>query len=257
LNLSEIKSKIIRLWDTERYLTLAVILINVFVLFPDFIRIPSYLFLLNIVPGWIFLKLYLHIKVDSIRLLILSFSMSLIIGSLIFLIQAILFGSLSALFSLFFFDIFLLLGILLSRYREIYVYKGYNISKGSLLFLIALSIFNLISHIAYLFLIIQFQPDRIMFINNPSDYFMYISFIEESRKAMPPQWPEFYGAPLTYPWLFIIFYSGICELTTLNSFFIAIIMNGILSTALGLLIFLFCNDNFKNEVIGAISAFLI
>lgn len=253
--LSEIKSKLIRLWGTERYLLLAVVLINVLVLFPDFIRIPSYLFLLNIVPGWIFLKFYLRFKIDNIRMVILSASMSLIIGSLLFLIQAIVFGHISALFSIFFFDLFLLLGIFLSRYREIYIYEGHLLSKHSLLFLVALSIFNLISHTVYLFLVIQFQPDRIIFISNPSDYFMYFGFIEESRKAMPPQWPEFSGTPLTYPWLFIIFYSGISEITTLNSILLAIMMNGILSTALGLLIFLFCTDNFKNELIGMISAF--
>ena len=249
------KSLIIKAWNTERYLFLAVILTNLFILFPDFVRIPSYLFLFNIVPGWIFLKLYLRIKIDKIRMAILSLSLSIIIGSLLFLIQAVILGYLSPLFSLFFFDIFLLLGIVLSKYRETYAYQGHLISKHSLLFLLALSAFNLIAHSVYLLLIIVFSPDSIIFVSNPSDYFMYISFIEESRKAMPPQWPEFSGTPLTYPWLFIIFYSGIGELTTLNSFFLAIIMNGILSTALGLLIFLFCNDNFKNELIGVISAF--
>jgi hypothetical protein len=242
-------------WNTERYLFLAVILTNLLILFPDFVRIPSYLFLFNIVPGWIFLKFYLRIKIDNIRMTILSISLSIIIGSLLFLIQAIILGSLSPLFSLFFFDIFVLLGIFLSRYREIYAYKGLLISRASLLFLLALGAFNLIAHSVYLLLIIQFQLDKIIFISNPSDYFLYISLIEESRKAMPPQWPEFSGTPLTYPWLFIIFYSGISELTTLNSFFLAIIMNGIMSTALGLLVFLFCTDNFKNELIGAISAF--
>jgi len=186
---------------------------------------------------------------------ILSISLSIIIGSLLFLIQAIILGYLSPLFSLFFFDTFLLLGIFLSRYRELYAYQGHLISKHSLLFLLALSAFNLIAHIAYLLVVIRFQPDKIIFISNPSDYFMYISFIEESRKAMPPQWPEFSGTSLTYPWLFIIFFSGISELTTLNSLLLAIVMNGILSTSLGLLVFVFCTDNFKNELIGAISAF--
>ena len=78
-----------------------------------------------------------------------------------------------------------------------YAYQGLPISKHSLSFLLALSAFNLIAHSVYLLLVIVFLPDRIIFVSNPSDYFMYISFIEEARKTMPPQWPEYSGTPLT------------------------------------------------------------
>lgn len=254
----EIKEKTISLWNAEKALIISLCLFHISFLFINPVRSVVYFALLNILPGYIFLRFFLQIQTDKLRIILFSAALNIFATPLTILLLGGFFGKLNIWIIIASLDIVLVIGLLFSRYLSRPIqYIGEQIQLKMLIIFVFLLIFAFSSNILFFTFLIRVDQGNTLFYFDPIDHFWYWAIIQECVRSIPPQTPEYAGVVLTYPWLHMLQYATIMEISGINVILTTMIQNAIINTVLIALCFLFIVDKFKSTDAGLIAVYFL